>query len=160
MCPPSRGSKTISARAPSRRWCSGGHQLAMSSVNTANARSIGASTTMDARTDVLSGSLISISFSLFDNCFESGQGGVPEPVEIVAKAGDPVGVQPVDPTVPVLPAGDQAGLLQHLEVLGDRRPGHRKALRQLADGRWAVEELLEDGPPGRVAQRSECIYVS
>jgi hypothetical protein len=33
-------------------WCSGGHQLPISSVNTENARSIGASTTTDVATDV------------------------------------------------------------------------------------------------------------
>ena len=50
--PPTRGSNTMADSSACRMWWSGGHQLAMSSVNTVNARSTGASTTIDVRTGV------------------------------------------------------------------------------------------------------------
>src|SRR5579863_3210906 len=110
----------------SRMWCSGGHQLPMSSVNTVNARSIGASTTTDDRTGGLfsciglSLSLLAIAvllIALLDRGLEAGQGVVPEPVEIGPQRRDPIGVQAIDPPAAVPVARDQSRVLQHLEVL-------------------------------------------
>jgi hypothetical protein len=52
MRPPTRGSNTRSAIGTGSRLYSGGNQLPIPSVNTVNARSIGASTTIDDRTAV------------------------------------------------------------------------------------------------------------
>lgn len=48
--------------------------------------------------------------------------------------------------------GDQACLLEHPQVLGDRGPADRELTGDLADGLGAPGEALEDGPPGRVPE--------
>src|SRR5260221_10662729 len=50
MCPPTRGSNTVSAMGTASRLCSRGLKLPKSSVKTLNARSIDASTTIDCLT--------------------------------------------------------------------------------------------------------------
>ena len=74
-------------------WCSGGHHVAIPSVNTVNARSIGAATTSDVRTDVVSVlGAHGLSCLCFDGGLEAREGPVPEPIEVVSQRGDPVRV--------------------------------------------------------------------
>jgi hypothetical protein len=42
-------------------------------------------------------------------------------------------------------------------VLGDRRAADREAVGQVDHGGGALAELLEDGAPGGVAERIECV---
>src|ERR1700722_2384252 len=97
-------------------WCSGGHQLLMSSVNTEKACSLGTSTTIDDRTDGLSVSLITGIPSCLYSGFECGKGETPESVEVGAQLGDPVGVQLIDAAVALTLVEDEAGFLQHFEM--------------------------------------------
>ena len=69
----------------------------------------------------------------------------------------PVGVQLVQAPGAIGPVDHEPGLLQHLQVLGHRRPGDRQLRRDLADGAWAVSQELEHGATGRVAERREAV---
>src|SRR5579862_8759282 len=55
----------------------------------------------------------------------------------------------------VASSADQAGPLQHLEVLGDRRLGQRGGTCQLDDARLAGREALEDCPARGVGEGCE-----
>src|SRR5580700_7503864 len=159
MRPPFLGSSTMWDSCPCSMWCSGGHQLPMSSVNTAKARSIGASTTIDVLTAVWT-SATGISFFLFsvlffDSGLERVQRRPPEALEVVPQAGQPVGVEAVDAARPDLDVAHEARLLQDLQVLRDRGPADRQAVGQVHHGGRTLAELLEDGAPGRIAQGIE-----
>src|SRR5205085_1157075 len=52
-------------------------------------------------------------------------------------------------------AAEQAGVLQHAQVLGDRRQGHVVWLRHLADGGLAFAELLDDRAARGIRERRE-----
>src|SRR5205823_6946454 len=78
---------------------------------------------------------------------------VPEPVEVGAERRDSPRVDAVQPPRPVLPLVHELRLLQHPQVLRDRRPADRELSSELPDGLLAALEELEDGPPGRIAQR-------
>src|SRR6516165_1102908 len=123
MRPPTSGSSTMWDSCPCSMWCSWGHQLAMSSVKTAKARSIGASTTVDTltavRTSVISLSLFLLSVLSLDSRLERVQGGAPEALEVVPEAGQAVGVEAVHAARPDLDVAHEARLPQHLQVLGD-----------------------------------------
>jgi len=66
-----------------------------------------------------------------------------------------VGLEPARPELPVAAARDEAGALEHLQVLGDRRQAHVERLGQVVHGRFPVRELGQDRPPGGVGQRRE-----
>ena len=66
-----------------------------------------------------------------------------------------LGLEPARPSLRVAAARDQAGALQHLEVLGDRGLAHRERLGQLRHGRLTRREPGEDRPPGRIRERRE-----
>src|SRR5580700_5392425 len=162
MLPPTRASKTIDANGACKMWWSGGHQPAMSSVKTANACSTGASTTMEVWTAVDRVSVIArvLSVFLFDSGLERLQRRVPEALEVVPQPGEAVGVQAVDAARPNLYAAHQSGVLQDFEVLGDGGPADRQQRGEVDDGGGPLSELLEDGPPGRIAQGAEGRRVS
>ena len=77
----------------------------------------------------------------------------PEPVEERAQRVDARGIELVDAPVAVRPIEDQVGLLEHAQVLGDRRPADREVAGQLADRQRAAQQALEDRAPGGVAER-------
>jgi di/tripeptidase len=55
-----------------------------------------------------------------------------------------------------LGAGNQAGIREHIEVLHDRREGHREWLGQLANRhRLAFAQAHQDRAPCRVGQGAE-----
>ena len=63
-----------------------------------------------------------------------------------------------EPVRPALDhAGDDARLLQHLQVLGDRRLGDAEAAGDFADGRRAGGEAFDDPAADRVRERLEWI---
>src|SRR4051794_38260322 len=98
MWPPTRGSKMISDSGASRMWCSGGHQVAMPSVNTLNACSIDASTEIVSRTLLVVVDIRS-PFRLLSGRLEGGQRSSPEALEISPQGSYPVGIEPVDAPV-------------------------------------------------------------
>jgi hypothetical protein len=51
---------------------------------------------------------------------------------------------------------EQTGVRQHLQVLGDRHPGHVEVGRQLAERLTVVaEQLVQHRPPRAIGQRLE-----
>ena len=52
-------------------------------------------------------------------------------------------------------ARDQAGALQHLEMLGDRRQAHGERFCQFHDGGFAERQAGQDGAAGRIGERGE-----
>src|SRR5512133_4060271 len=53
------------------------------------------------------------------------------------------------------PPFDQAGALEHAQVLADRLGAHRERRRQLVDGGLALHEAREDRPPRGIGERGE-----
>jgi hypothetical protein len=53
------------------------------------------------------------------------------------------------------PVDDQAGVLEHAQVLGDRRSADRQLGGQLADRPRSASQQLEDRAPGWVTQNPE-----
>ena len=72
----------------------------------------------------------------------------------------PVRLDPAQPPLSVASPRDQAGPLQHLEVLGDRRLGHLERVRELLHRRLTRRQATEDRPSGGVGQgRERCVQV-
>src|SRR5215204_325766 len=89
---------------------------------------------------------------------ETIEGALPE----AAIAGEPVGgrlegvaLQPRRSQLRAAPPCDQAGALEHLQMLGDRLHGDGERLRQLVHGRLALREPRQDGAPRRIGQGRE-----
>jgi len=84
---------------------------------------------------------------------------VPKAIEVRAQRLDARGVQFVESAVSIGPIDDQMGVLQDSQVLGDRRPGDRKAPGELADRLRPVQQPLEDGSAGRIAEGVQLLGV-
>jgi hypothetical protein len=87
---------------------------------------------------------------LFDGVLVGRQGLAPIGLELGAKCSEPFGIWVVDPTSPSAPIDYQPGLLQDLEVLGDRRPADRQLEGKLADRSRTIGQSLEDRASSRV----------
>ena len=61
----------------------------------------------------------------------------------------------VDATRSFGPVADETGGFQDLQVLGDRRPAHRQAAGQFADGAGSARQPFEDRPAGRIGERGK-----
>jgi hypothetical protein len=77
---------------------------------------------------------------------------VPERVEVRPQVGDRLRVDLVDAPRADLAVDDEAGVLEDLEVLRDRRPADRQLAGELADRPRPLHQALEDGLAGRVAE--------
>ena len=66
----------------------------------------------------------------------------------------PARVEPVEPARALRLVDDQARLLEHLQVLGDRRTADGEPAGELADRLRAVGQRLEDRAPRRVRERA------
>jgi len=78
--------------------------------------------------------------------------GSAEPVIHREQAVDP---KPRGTALALARASDEAGALQHLQMLGDRRLRHRERRRELNDASVACRELLEDCPASGVGKGRE-----
>src|SRR5262252_6764860 len=65
-------------------------------------------------------------------------------------------LEPAWPPLRGAPPRDQAGPLQHLEVLGDSGKAHVERLGKLRHRRFTQGEPCQDGPPGGIRQSGEC----
>ena len=77
---------------------------------------------------------------------------VPEAVEVGTKRLDAGRIQLVQATISIGPIHHEVRVLQDPQVLRDRRPADGKTAREFADRLRPLEEPLEDGPPGWIAQ--------
>src|SRR5215207_5018868 len=66
-----------------------------------------------------------------------------------------LGIEAAGTPLRLAAAGDEAGALQHLQMLRDGGQAHAERLRELRDGRLAEAEPRQDGAPGRDGQRRE-----
>jgi hypothetical protein len=88
---------------------------------------------------------------------EGVEGVIPEPVEPGTDLSQTVRVDLVDTPRPVRPIGDQAGLLEDLQMLRDGRPADRKAVGQLAHGERPARKALKHLTSGRIGKRGKCV---
>lgn len=76
----------------------------------------------------------------------------PEPIEIGPERREAGWVYDIYATGAFRVIGDEAGLLEHTQVLGDGRPADRKIARQLTHGAWTLDQAFEDGASGGIAE--------
>src|SRR5215208_1229906 len=91
---------------------------------------------------------------------ERGEGLTPEIVEVVAELAQPVRIEPVEASRSLAALRHEPSLLQDAQVLRDRGAADRQLVRDLPDRPRARAQLLEDRPPGAIAQRIHRISVS
>src|SRR3954471_3561566 len=119
----------------------------MRSVNTANARACGASTTTLCRTAIPACCCSTIALLLLLGCIAKRRERlVPERVEVGAQVGQCLRIHLVEAAGADLAVDDQAGVLEDLQVLRDRGAADRELAGQLADRARPGDEALEDGP--------------
>ncbi len=83
---------------------------------------------------------------------------VPEHMGVGQPAADRIegrGVELTALDAAVFDGGDQAGRLEHTQMLEDRRHRHVERLGELGDRRLAPGQPGQDGAPRRVGQRAE-----
>ena len=80
---------------------------------------------------------------------------VPEVVEVAAQQAQPLGVELIDASGADSLVDDQPGVLEHLQVLRDGRPADGQLAGELADRARSLAQVLEDRPPGRIAERGQ-----
>jgi hypothetical protein len=85
---------------------------------------------------------------------------LPEGVQLVSQRRDGNWIQPVDPSGPGRRFVDQAGVLEDLQMLGDRGPGDRQSGGELSNGHRLVGEACDDGAPRAIGQRAPSITIS
>src|SRR3984885_4554646 len=160
MWPPTRGSKTVSLIAAPSRLCSGGLKSPNRSVNAVKACSTGALTTTCLRTTGTSVRVMNFLRHLFGHICVAGQSPLPEGVELIAQRGHGHRIEPVDAPGAGRALTDQAGVLQDLQVLGDRRPADRQFRGQLSHRLRPVGQAADDGAPGAIRQHAPAITYS
>ena len=84
--------------------------------------------------------------------FEGRERVVPEPIEIRAQRFDPAGIQLVETAVADRPVDDELCVFEDAQVLGDRGPADRKARAPVRRPAVVLQQPLEDGAPGGVAE--------
>ena len=78
-----------------------------------------------------------------------------KPFEIVTERVNAGGIELVQPAVADWLIDHEMGLLEHAQVLRDGRAADGKVACELANRHGAVEQTLENRPPGGVAQRCQ-----
>ena len=93
-----------------------------------------------------------LGFLGFDGRGERRERRVPHLVQVLAHGGDAVRVHALDATSSFGPVDDEPGVLEHPQVLGDRRPAHGEGIGELADGPGPADQELEDGAASRITE--------
>src|SRR5690606_16646565 len=84
------------------------------------------------------------------------EAAVPELVQERAQLGQPLGARPVQAARPLAALGHQPSLAQHLQVLGDRRPGDvGEPLRDRPGGELVAADEPQDLAPAGLRDRLE-----
>ncbi len=97
---------------------------------------------------------------LFGNIFVAGQSPLPEGVELIPQRGHCRRIEPVDMPGAGRAFTDKAGVLEDLEVLGDRRPADRQLRGQLSHRLRPLGQAADDGAPGGVRQHAPAVTCS
>ena len=84
-----------------------------------------------------------------------GEGVLPHRLHVRTKRGKALRTEGVDDPAAVAPRGDEAGVAEHGEVLGDGGLGHGEGRGELADGAGMVAEPVEDGLAGGIVEGAE-----
>ena len=82
----------------------------------------------------------------------TGERPVPERVELVPQGANARRVEPVDVAATDGLLGDEAGVLQYLQVLRNGWPTDWKALGEIDNGERLIREALEDRPPSAIGE--------
>src|SRR5213596_235865 len=99
-----------------------------------------------------------LGFELLEQGIEALVVALPQPAVTFQPLGSlpqPLGLEAARPPLCVAAARNQAGALQHLQVLGDRRLAHRERLGQLRHRRLTRRQAGEDRPPGGIGEGCE-----
>src|ERR1700756_3191525 len=83
---------------------------------------------------------------------------LPETAVVIEPVGDLLEPRPFETAgtpLRVAAAGDEAGALEHLEVLRDGGEAHRERLGELGNRGYARREARQDGPARRIGERGE-----
>jgi hypothetical protein len=89
---------------------------------------------------------------MFGSVCVAGERPLPEGVELITQRSHRCRVQSIDPSCAGYPLTDQAGILEHLQVLRDRRPTDWQSRRKLPDGLWFFGQAGNDGAPRTIRQ--------
>src|SRR5690348_1454265 len=141
--PPARGSS--SARMPIQRVIFASSTRNSQTVSGRAAIAISRSTVVVSA--VLSTMLPLLSFGL---PLERGEAIAPELLQECLQLRQPLGSRAVQPPHAVAPLVHQTGLLEHAEVLRDRRPADVEVCGDLARRQLLVPDEAEDLPPVRL----------
>src|SRR5687768_4480319 len=83
-------------------------------------------------------------FFLLRRLFQEAQALVPVGLQIRAQLGDALGPRPVEALCAIPSLAQETRLLQHAQVLRDRRPGDREVARDLPRGQLGGPDQAED----------------
>src|SRR5262249_20167633 len=133
-------------------WCSRGHHESNSSVKTRKARSTPVFTVIVLRTALsfVASVTVVISSSPFSRAallrpvLEGGKRLRPELIEVVAQGVEAGRVDPIEPAVSGGGVLHEPGVLEHAQVLRDRRPADREVPGQDADGERPLAQPRQD----------------
>src|SRR5881396_2853125 len=99
-----------------------------------------------------------LGFELLEQGIEALVVTLPQPAVAFQPLGSlpqPLGLEAARPPLGVAAARNQAGALQHLQVLGDRRLAHRERLGQLGHRRLTRRHAGEDRTPRGIGEGRE-----
>src|SRR5579884_2503405 len=95
---------------------------------------------------------------LFEIAVQPIEALFPEAAVVLNVVGDFLerrGFQPARPPLGLPAARDEAGALQHLQVLRDRGQAHLKRPRKLGNRCFPARQARKDGPPRRIGKRGK-----
>src|SRR5579859_1195919 len=83
---------------------------------------------------------------------------IPEGVKLVSQRGHARWIEPIDPSRSDGTLDDEAGVLEHLQMLGYGGPAYRQPVSQLADGERPLREVLHDRPSSAIAEDGPFVF--
>jgi hypothetical protein len=92
---------------------------------------------------------------VFEVLLHLGEGGAPVAIDIAADRIDALGGGAVDAAAAVAADGDEVGVEEDAEVLGDGGLGEAEGGDELADGALALAKAVEDGAAAGVGEGLE-----